>query len=59
LKSKLFFRADGNEKIGLGHIVRCLSIIQMLGDRFECLLVVNNVNDKIKNLIKEVCDFVD
>ncbi len=59
MKSKLFFRADGNEKIGLGHIVRCLSIIQMLGDRFECLLVVNNVNDKIKNLIKEVCDFVD
>ncbi len=28
----ILFRADGNEKIGLGHIMRCLSIAQALRD---------------------------
>ncbi len=59
MKSKLFFRADGNHKIGLGHIVRCLSIIQMIGDYFDCVMIVNNANASVLNIIKEVCQFVD
>jgi UDP-2,4-diacetamido-2,4,6-trideoxy-beta-L-altropyranose hydrolase len=59
LKSKLFFRADGNEKIGLGHIVRCLSIIQMVHDYFDCVMIVNNADKSILNIINEVCLFID
>lgn len=28
-----FFRADGNEKIGAGHLMRCLTIAQELAER--------------------------
>ncbi len=59
MKSKLFFRADGNQKIGLGHIFRCLSIIQMVGKSFDCVMIVNNANTSVLNIIKEVCQFVD
>jgi UDP-2,4-diacetamido-2,4,6-trideoxy-beta-L-altropyranose hydrolase len=59
LKSKLFFRADGSDKIGLGHIVRCLSIIQMVNNYFECVMIVNNADKKVLNIIKEICLFVD
>jgi UDP-2,4-diacetamido-2,4,6-trideoxy-beta-L-altropyranose hydrolase len=59
LKSKLFFRADGNGKIGLGHIVRCLSIIQMVSDYYDCVMVVNNADKSVLNIINNVCRFVD
>jgi len=59
LKSKLFFRADGSDKIGLGHIVRCLSIIQMVDNYFECVMIVNKADKKVLNIIKEICHFVD
>jgi UDP-2,4-diacetamido-2,4,6-trideoxy-beta-L-altropyranose hydrolase len=59
LKSKLFFRADGNSKIGLGHITRCLSIIQMIGDYFDCVMIVNNADKSVLNIINDVCRFID
>ena len=31
---KVIFRADGNAQIGLGHIMRCLALAQMLQDEF-------------------------
>ena len=31
----LIFRADGNAQIGLGHVMRCLALAQMLGDPFR------------------------
>jgi UDP-2,4-diacetamido-2,4,6-trideoxy-beta-L-altropyranose hydrolase len=55
----LFFRADGNDKIGLGHIVRCLSIIQMVHDYFDCVMIVNNAEKSILNFINDVCLFID
>jgi UDP-2,4-diacetamido-2,4,6-trideoxy-beta-L-altropyranose hydrolase len=35
MRSRLFFRVDGDMKIGLGHIVRCLSLAKMLRQNFE------------------------
>lgn len=55
----MFFRADGNGKIGLGHIVRCLSIIQMVYDYYDCVMIVNNADKSVLNIINDVCRFVD
>ncbi len=33
---KIIFRADGNNKIGLGHIMRCVALIQIVQQDFEC-----------------------
>lgn len=35
MKCKIYFRTDGNSEIGLGHLVRCISLSFMLNDSFE------------------------
>ncbi len=50
---KVFFRADGNTKIGLGHITRCLALADMLKNDFECIFLVQNPSEIIKQQIKE------
>jgi len=39
-KLRIFFRADGNEQIGTGHIMRCLSLADVFRDRgADCIFV--------------------
>jgi len=46
----IVFRADGNQKIGTGHIMRCLSIAEELAKNgIECLFVVSG---------KEMCETI-
>jgi UDP-2,4-diacetamido-2,4,6-trideoxy-beta-L-altropyranose hydrolase len=49
---RIFFRADGNEKIGLGHIVRCLALAEILGDNYHCNFLIKAPSDKIKEMIR-------
>lgn len=35
----LIFRADGNAQIGMGHVMRCLALAQMLGRTFQFAIV--------------------
>jgi UDP-2,4-diacetamido-2,4,6-trideoxy-beta-L-altropyranose hydrolase len=41
----VYFRADANSQIGLGHIYRCCAVAQMLSDESECILVTQEIND--------------
>lgn len=36
---KLIFRADGNAQIGMGHVMRCLALAQMLNSPFRFAIV--------------------
>lgn len=40
-KNRVLFRADGNSKIGLGHVMRCIALAQMLKNEFECFFVIS------------------
>ncbi len=51
----VILRADGNSKIGLGHISRCLALAEMLSGEFECVFVTRNIPESLKNQINKVC----
>lgn len=52
---KIFFRADGDSIIGLGHIVRCIGVIEILKNTFECVFIIKQPADKVKELIAGYC----
>jgi len=59
LNSKVFFRADGSNIKGLGHIVRCLSVIEMIKEQFNCLMIVNNTEEQVFQYISQTCQVID
>ncbi len=58
-KPKIYFRVNASQKIGLGHVVRCLSIIQIIDYKFNCIIIINNAENSIINIIKEVCEYIN
>ncbi|MDC1462639.1 UDP-2,4-diacetamido-2,4,6-trideoxy-beta-L-altropyranose hydrolase [Polaribacter sp.] len=55
MKKKIYFRADGNTDIGYGHIIRCLALVDMLKDHFECIFATRFVNKYIIEEIEKSC----
>ena len=56
MKSKVFFRADGNSSIGLGHVMRCLSLIEMLFEKFNPVFIIQEPAKEVKQLIQKYCN---
>lgn len=68
-KLKVFFRADGGLQIGMGHLVRCIALAQMLKDDFDiyfackyipanCIIELDELGFNLIN-IKEERDFLE
>jgi UDP-2,4-diacetamido-2,4,6-trideoxy-beta-L-altropyranose hydrolase len=55
LKPIVYFRADGNSQIGLGHVVRSLAVAGMIQEDFECKFIIRDPSSEIKKQILEVC----
>jgi UDP-2,4-diacetamido-2,4,6-trideoxy-beta-L-altropyranose hydrolase len=51
-KHNVFIRADGNATIGLGHVIRGLSLAEMLNDTFDCVFVTVEPTEAIKAMIE-------
>lgn len=53
MTKKVYIRADGSTKIGLGHLTRCLALAQMIRHEFEIIFVVieapENLSQNILN----------
>lgn len=49
MKKDLYIRADGSASIGLGHIVRCMSLAHMLTEEFTIHFYVLEIGDYLKN----------
>jgi len=53
MKKKVIFRADGNSKIGLGHVYRLLALVEMLKDQFECVFAIDQPDAFTQEQIKK------
>lgn len=54
----IVFRADGNSRIGLGHVMRCLALCQMLRTDFRCSFAIVDPSATLKQTITDICDDV-
>lgn len=52
LKKKIYIRVDGNESIGLGHVMRCLSIADQL-KKFDIEILFITADHSISSLIQD------
>jgi UDP-2,4-diacetamido-2,4,6-trideoxy-beta-L-altropyranose hydrolase len=55
LKNRILFRADGNNSIGLGHVMRSLALADILKEDFSCYFAIIEPSDYIKNQILKSC----
>ncbi|OJJ19305.1 UDP-2,4-diacetamido-2,4,6-trideoxy-beta-L-altropyranose hydrolase [marine bacterium AO1-C] len=52
-KPNVYFRADGNTQIGLGHIIRSLALADMLAEEFQCFFLVQVPSETLQAQITE------
>jgi len=53
-KHSVFLRADGNSIIGLGHVMRCLSLVEMLNKDFDCEFIIFEPSAAIALIIESL-----
>jgi UDP-2,4-diacetamido-2,4,6-trideoxy-beta-L-altropyranose hydrolase len=54
-KKKIFFRADGDQTIGMGHFTRTLALTEMLNNYFYCVFATQKPSEYQINEIAKVC----
>jgi UDP-2,4-diacetamido-2,4,6-trideoxy-beta-L-altropyranose hydrolase len=52
---RIFFRADANAEIGLGHVTRCISLAQILSPTFACYFIIRQTTKKILDEVEKNC----
>lgn len=50
MRKQVFLRVEGNERVGLGHFMRCMALVEMLESHFQVSFVGKEVPE---NFIKE------
>jgi UDP-2,4-diacetamido-2,4,6-trideoxy-beta-L-altropyranose hydrolase len=51
---EIFIRADGSNQIGLGHLVRCMALAEMLKFDYDITFVCKQIPGKSADVIKEL-----
>lgn len=54
--NRIYFRADGNAKLGLGHVTRSLALADMLKEFFEIYFLIQEPSEQVVAQIREVTD---
>lgn len=54
MKSAVYIRVDGSSSIGLGHLVRCIALAQMLDDTFDISFFCKQLPEDIARDIREL-----
>ncbi len=52
-KRPLDIRCDGGTDIGMGHVVRCVALAEMLKDKFDIHFIVQKTDGSVYNFIKD------
>lgn len=55
VKRKVFFRADGNQLIGMGHFTRALALAEIIKHEFDCVFATINPTKYQENEINKHC----
>lgn len=55
VKKKVYIWADADEKIGYGHFIRCLALVDMLKDEFNCVYYTKTPTEYQKREVKQIC----
>ncbi|MEO9256910.1 MAG: hypothetical protein ABI207_00935, partial [Crocinitomicaceae bacterium] len=50
--NRILFRVDGGKTIGLGHVVRCLALADLLKTKFEIIFVLQETAKDVIDLIE-------
>ncbi|MCU0421863.1 MAG: UDP-2,4-diacetamido-2,4,6-trideoxy-beta-L-altropyranose hydrolase [Bacteroidia bacterium] len=50
----VYFRADGNEQVGLGHIVRCTALAEMIEENFNPVFILKNSSSSALQMIEQM-----
>lgn len=58
LTTDLFIRADGSTETGMGHVMRCIALAEMLGDHFNLHFVMQAPSDAVLRLVSNYCQRV-
>lgn len=59
MKSTILIRCDGNSAIGMGHVVRCTALAQMLKNDFKIKFAIQKTDDRVINLVNETgCEII-
>ena len=53
IKKEILIRADADSDTGLGHVIRCLGLAQMLSDSYRITFVCNKIPDEIANSVHD------
>ncbi|MCB2407728.1 UDP-2,4-diacetamido-2,4,6-trideoxy-beta-L-altropyranose hydrolase [Hymenobacter lucidus] len=56
--SRVVFRVDGNATIGLGHVVRCLALADMLQPGFDCVFAIQDMDVSGQQQIQPLCSAI-
>ncbi len=51
MRTKVYFRADGNSEIGLGHVIRSCAVAEMLRSEFACSFFIRKPSDYLRQQI--------
>ena len=52
-RPKIFFRADGDLRLGLGHLIRSIALADMLGRRFACHFLIRAPLPFVERMLAE------
>ena len=57
--TKIYFRADGNSQIGLGHVFRSLALAEMLRSDFDCIFMIRTPSQDLKKNIQKSLKIIE
>jgi UDP-2,4-diacetamido-2,4,6-trideoxy-beta-L-altropyranose hydrolase len=55
----VYIRADGNSQIGLGHVVRCLAIAEMMYHQYPCYFLIKEPEEQVKKMISPFAKVIE
>ncbi|MCX6295699.1 MAG: UDP-2,4-diacetamido-2,4,6-trideoxy-beta-L-altropyranose hydrolase [Bacteroidetes bacterium] len=58
MKTKIIIRADGGTSIGMGHVIRCLALADMLKDDFNIIFAIQDPTDSVIRKIHSVTETI-